>query len=271
MQQLIYLRKQMAEKYKMCDPKEKPQEKICEQCQQDIYCNEICSKSGLFHNKNKTQIGGNVFDKNKTVFTSEQLISAINASRIKWQEARVKKVFVNNKSIMNFQSSIMKNKNNFLKYGVMYGTYDDEKKHIYVQNIQEENTQDKIEMTFGLQRVGIILSHPPRDKNDYIISGREIMLSAKEQSIYGDHNILITISCDTKTHEMEVCSWQVSEQCVNLYRIGTFLEINNKKNNKHLFTSYPLETSKSCSIEKSSIVDTHWFFAPIAIEQFEIK
>jgi hypothetical protein len=267
MQQLINLRKQMAEKYKKCDPKEKTQEEICEQCQQDIYCNQICSKSGLFHNNNKTQIGGNVFDKNKTVFTSEQLISAINASRIKWQEARIKKVFINNKLIMNFQSSIMKNKNNSLNYGTMYGKYDDEKKHIYVQSIEEENMQDKNEMAFEIQRVGIILSHMSRDKNDYIISGREIMLSAKEQSIFGDHSIVITISYDAKTYDMEVCSWQISEQCVNLYRIGTFLKINNKKNDKHLFTSYPLETCKSCLIEKSSIIDTHWFFAPIAIEK----
>lgn len=268
MQQLHVLRKQMAEKYESCDQKEKPQVVICEKCKQDIHCNQICGESGLFHNTNKIIIGGNIFDKNATVFTSEQILSAINALRIKWQESRVKKVFINNELIANFQ--------NFKKQkcGVLYGNYDSKNKFIFVQDIIEQNfeqevKQNKIALSLGLQRVGIILSHPPRDKNDFTISGREIMLSAKEQSIYGDHCVLITVSHDNKTNAMEVCSWQVSEQCVNLYRTGAFLEINYKKNNKHLITSYPLEITKSQSMEKSSVVDTHWFFAPTAIGQFE--
>lgn len=275
MQQLNELRKQMAEKYENCDQKEKPQVKLCEHCQQDIYCNQICPNSGLFHNDNKMKI-------EKNIITSAQLISAKAALRIKWQEARVKKVLINNKTIRKFQSSIAnantKNKQNVQIYGIMYGTYDDENKHMYIHNIleqkktsnmKEDTAQDKFAMSLGLQRVGIILSHPPRNKDDYIISGKEIMLSAKEQSRFGDHCVLVTVSYDAKTRDAEICSWQISEQCVNLYRTGAFLEINHKKNDKCLITSEPLEISNSCSMEKSSIVDTHWFFAPIAIGQFE--
>jgi hypothetical protein len=268
------LRKQMAEKYKNCDPEEKPKTQLCNDCQQDIYNSQICHISGLLHKKEKIQIGGNAFEKGETKFTSAQLISAFNASRIKWQEARTKKVSLDTKSFCKFQSSITKNKS---KYGVLYGTYDDTKKNVLVHNIfepkqinnkNEEIHQNKNVMSFGLHRVGIILYHSPRDKDDFIISNKEIMLSAREQSIYGDHCVLITVSHDIKTQDVEVCSWQVSEQCVNLFRMSFFAKINFKKDDKCLITSYPLEISQSCSIQKSTEVDTHWFFAPVAIEQF---
>lgn len=128
--------------------------------------------------------------------------------------------------------------------------------------------EDELAKTNNLQSVGVISIHSPRDKQEFAVSGKEILLSAKEQSIHGSHCVLITVSYDTKTKESEVCSWQISDQCVNLYQMETFLEMNNIKDDKILFTSFPLEiTNDKKSITKSSSIDTHWFYAPIAIEQ----
>lgn len=106
MQQLINLRKQMAEKYAKSD--EKPIKRICDKCLLDVDCNIICKQTGFYHNKNKTRIGGDFFDKKENVFTSDQIMSAINASRIKWQAARVKKVIIYNEPFVIFKFSAIK-------------------------------------------------------------------------------------------------------------------------------------------------------------------
>jgi nuclear protein localization family protein 4 len=293
------LRRSLAEKYRNAGQEVKPQIKLCDDCNQDIYSSQICQMSGILHNKNKIMIGGKFFDKDKTAFTSGELISAIDAMRVKWQVARTKKTQIDFDSINIFQSFVTQNNWKIQRYGIMYGKYDIAQNLVSVHTIYEPeqlNSQDSFKLIFtkesmlkekqvdklasylGLQRVGIILTHLPRNENDFVVSGKELMLIAKEQSKFGDCCVLLSLSPNIKSKEIEAHVWQASEQCVNLYQMGMFSEENYKFDDKYLITTQPLEVSQDekdekgktiCAIKKpSNMIDTHWMIAPVAIEQF---
>lgn len=279
------LRRQMAEKYNSANQELKPQIKLCDNCNSDLFRSELCPVTGIFHNKDKIMIGGKFFDKDKTSFNSNELLSALDAMRIRWQEARIKKVRVDFDSINIFQSFIAQNNWEFQRFGIMYGTHDETKNIILVhsifeingeKNYEEEKMIDKLASYLGLKRVGIILNNLPR--KNFVVSGRELMYIAREQSKFGDHCVMITLSPNINTGELEAHAWQSSEQSVNLYRMGLFSSENNKYDDQYLITTRELEVSQDkkdekgksiCTLQKPcNMIDTHWMIAPVAIEQF---
>jgi nuclear protein localization family protein 4 len=291
---VLELRKMMADRYKRARPEDKPQVRECQECGKEIYSSKICPASGRLHDRERMNIiGGRIVDSDKRVFTGKELVAAIDATRIKWQPARLSKVRVDGDAASIFQTFVLQRAWKLQRLGIMYGTYDASTKVVSVHCVYEpeqvgsettvepipdprEERVDALAGYLGLQRVGIVMTHPPRDTDECILEGKELLLLAREQSRFGDHCVLLAISPSPETQEIQAQAWQASEQCVNLFQIGLLTE--SSEDTRYVASSHPLEIAqestdekghKSCVIkEPAKSVDARWMTAYVAVEAF---
>ncbi|KAG5502859.1 hypothetical protein JKF63_04629 [Porcisia hertigi] len=247
-----------------------PEVRRCDACQKPTYSANVCPVSGLFHDLDKkTLIGGAIVSSN--VISSSQLMSAIDQTRVKWVPSRTQLVRVDAQSINIFQSFVAQMDWKLQRYAILYGLYDDTTRTIEVHSVYEPeqhgNTYtfepvqdphldkvDKIAKVLGLRRVGVACTHPMRNLEQILLNYRELLLCSKEQSLYGDECVLLTVApaampseesggTTSAPRELATASvaasndataapnivvscqaWQTSPQCVHLYRLGVLQE-----------------------------------------------
>lgn len=251
--------------------------------------------TGLFHNQRKeTLVAGLLVDASKRQLTGPELMDAINAVRVRWQPSRTKLVKADGTALNIFQSFVMSREWKLQRYGILYGKMDPENSTVSVHCIYEpeqqgsehsfellpdsrEATVDAIAAGLGLRRVGSVCTHSPRDEASVTLSGKELLLCAKDQSRYGDGCVLITLGPNVETGLIQAQCWQASEACVRFYRMGVLSE--DKSDIKHIISSIPLEIAQEdrdkaghqrCVIKESStVVDTRWMTGYVAVEAFQ--
>ena len=135
---------------------------------------------------------------------------------------------------------------------------------------------DALAGLLGLRRVGLIVTHPVRDSAEVVLTGQELMMIAREQSIWGDHCLLLTAGPDATTKQLHSQAWQASEQAVELFRLGIFSE--HPENSSTISSSHPLELAQEDVDDKgkrtmlvkaaASVVDCRWLLGYIAVEQW---
>ncbi|KAK7200325.1 NPL4 family [Novymonas esmeraldas] len=241
-----------------------PEVRTCEACQQPTYASAVCPVSGLFHDLDKKKlVGGAVVTSN--VITSAQLMAAIDQTRVKWVASRTQLVRVDAQSINIFQSFVAQMDWNLQRYAILYGLYDDATRTVEVHAVYEPeqhgsaytfeplpdahlNRVESIAKALGLRRVGVACTHALRDPEQILLSYRELLLCAREQSCHGDECVLLTVgpaavsaaetgggatsapgesptSAASPPSVVVSCqAWQTSPQCVHLYRIGMLQE-----------------------------------------------
>jgi nuclear protein localization family protein 4 len=291
---VLELRRLMAERYKQARPEDRPQPRDCNDCGKSVFSSEVCMMTGRLHNLDaKIVVGGVVVDKDKRFFTGGELVAAIDRQRVKWQAARTSKVSVDADSAMIFQTFVLQRQWKLMRYGIMYGTYDAATHEVFVHSIFEpeqvnsetgfdpvpdplEERVNLLASYLGLIRVGIVMTHPPRDVSECVLEGKELLLLAREQSRFGDHCVLFAISPNPETQQIDAVAWQASQQCVNLYRIGLITE--STEDPRFVYSSQPLEVAQedrdakgrqTCvTKEPSRNVDAQWMLAPVAVAQF---
>jgi nuclear protein localization family protein 4 len=290
---VLEMRRLMAERYKKARPEDRPQVQLCPDCgKSDCFGTKICPVTGKRRDADKVNfVGGTAVDKDKRVFTSKELVQAINAVRVKWQPARVAKVRVDSDAAGIFQTFVLQREWKMMRYGIMYGTVDKATAEVTIHCVYEPEqvgletrveTQkdarvervDALAGYLGLQRVGVVLTHPPRDTDECTLEAHELLMLAKEQSIHGDHCILLAIAPNPASQEIEAHAWQASEQCVQLFQVGMLKP--SEEDTRFVHSTRPLEIAQEdrdargrekCIIkEGSNEVDAHWMTAYVAVE-----
>ncbi|CCW70932.1 unnamed protein product [Phytomonas sp. Hart1] len=215
---------------------ERPHSTPCPDCAQPTYLTELCPQTGRFHGlEHQTLVGGD-FVRGK-IISSSALMGAIERTRVKWVPSRTQLVKADAASLNIFQSFAAQVGWNLQRYGILYGLYDPIGAVIEVHAVYEPEQHgnrftfemipdprlprvDQIASGLGLRRVGAICTHPPRDPEKIVMSARELLLSAREQSLYGDECVLLTIAPNLTDGMVECQAWQTSPQCVHLFRVG---------------------------------------------------
>jgi len=290
---VLEMRKLMAERYRQTPASEKPHIRECSECKKPVYASEVCAVTGRYHDLDKKKIiGGTLVDADQKKVTGSDLVKAIDGVRVKWQAARTVKVQVDADSAAIFQTFVLQRQWKLQRFGIMYGTFDSASNAVTVHSVYEpeqrgvgessfevlpdarEEKVDRLAALLGLSRVGIMITHPARHSDEMILSGREIMLLAREQSRFGDHCVCVAIAPNPETKEINAQAWQASEQCVHLYRIGLLSE--HPSDVRFCHSSQPLELAqdevdakgkKQCIIkEPSHSVDCRWMIGYCAVE-----
>lgn len=247
-------------RYESLSEAEKPKVTKCPSCGEATYKLEVCPETGLFHELEKKKlIGGSIVDRN--VIQSSELMRAIDRTRVRWVPSRTQLVKADAQSLNIFQTFVSQLDWNLQRYGILYGLYIKESETIEVHAVYEpeqygnrhtfEVVEDKrihlvdqVAKGLGLRRVGVVCSHPPRDPDVCLLTSREMLLCAREQSRFGDECVLLTVapgpaetspasgkdyfpssaSATAQQAVIQCQAWQTSPQCVYLYRLGVLHE-----------------------------------------------
>ncbi|KAF8291945.1 putative NPL4 family [Trypanosoma cruzi] len=293
------IRRERAARYQKLSEAEKPRVEPCPHCHELPYKKGVCPETGIFHNLERhTIVGGAVVQSN--IVRSSELMEAIDRSRIRWVESRTQMVRADAVSLNLFQSFVRQLDWSLQRYGILYGKYDASLNLIEVHAIYEPEQHgdaytfhylpdkrlpdvDRIAALLGLRRVGAVCTHPPRDIEEMVLSSREILLCAREQSRFGDECVLLTMSPSLTTGRIECQAWQTSPQAVHFYRLGVLREksddYSDLESAKYVHSSIPLEVAQQETDEKghprvvtrapSHDIDTRWFTSYVAVQQFE--
>lgn len=292
---ILELRRMQAAKYAKVPKDEKPHIRECTDCGKPVYDSKVCMTTGRFHNLDKYNIvGGKVVDSDVKFMSGKELVAAIDGVRIKWQKARVEKVEVDSDSATIFQTFVLQRQWKHQRVGIMYGKFDESTKVVSVHAVYEpeqvgsettfdvlpdarEVKVDKMAALLGLKRVGLIITHPPRNSDEIILAGKELMLLAREQSRFGDHCVLVAVSPNPQTQQINAQAWQATEQCVRLYQIGLLSEHPNDI--RFCKSSQPLELAQDDKDQKghpqciirdpSHSVDCRWMTGYTAVAPFQ--
>jgi nuclear protein localization family protein 4 len=294
---LAEIRRAAAERYKRAPAEAKPHIRVCDDCHSPVYDSKVCSATGKLHavvDGSPNIIGGTIVDSSKKTMTTKELTDAINEVRVKWQPSRVRKVEIDGDSIGIFQTFVMTRKWQLMRVGILYGrvTEESEGPVVTVDSIYEPEQNgssmdfqlledrrqvriDALAKRLGLKRVGLCCTHQPRDPNEIVVTAKELLHLAKEQSVYGDHCVLLTIGPSHDNQEISAQAWQASQQSVHLLQLG-FLE-ESPEDIRFIRSKKPLEVAqeqdekghkKLIIKEPSTSVDARWMIAPVAVEQF---
>lgn len=287
-------RRQMAARYAALPADEKPKVVACEHCQRPEHESRVCPVTGLLHRRDKMRlIGGVVVDGDKHQFNGRELMSALDAGRVKWQKARVQSVRIDSDASTFFQSFPLQRSWKLMRFGYMFGKYDEPNRRVSVHAIYEppqegnetgyrlgadarERTVELIAATLGLEHVGIIVTHQPRDSNEAVLSGTELLLAARDQSRFGDHCVIVTVAPDAATQQVTAQGWQTTEQCVRLFQMGTLQP--SQQQLGFINSSIALEVAKDekdakgrpvCVVKEATHeIDCRFMTGYCAIEQF---
>lgn len=243
------IRRAAAARYRSTPEEDKPHIRVCDSCGESVYSSKVCRVSGIMHDADKYKFVGGMAIKEGTshIINGEQFVNAINATRIKWEAARVQICKVDSDSINLFQSFVMRLQWRLMRYGICYGKVNNSDAatsnggiipSIEIHTIYEPDqighedyftpvtndpnlaNADRIAELLGLRRVGLVCTHQARDAEEMVLSAKELMMLAREQSIYGDHCCLVTLAPNLETGQVNAQAWQASKQCVNLFQLG---------------------------------------------------
>eukprot|EP00759_Apiculatamorpha_spiralis_P057187 PhF_6_TR8485/c0_g1_i1/m.13274/K14015/NPLOC4, NPL4; nuclear protein localization protein 4 homolog len=282
-------KRRMAEKYKKAPEAEKPHIKECPDCHKPEFQSDICPETGIYHPKEGRVVFGVRVESN--IITGQQLQKLLSTVRVAWQKSRTEKVLIDEDSINMFQSFMLSRRWAFQRYGIMYGTSKDGVVEVHsIYEPEQEGSKDDFKVLkdsrlervdnmaemFGLKRVGILVGHGERNREEIVLSAKELLTCVKDQSRFGDHCVIVTVCPNAETRQTEVEAWQASEQAVTLFR-GGFLSPSSTKLG-YVHSTIPLEVaevktdgkggqSMVCK-EPSVEVDTRWMLSYTAIESF---
>lgn len=289
-------RRQMAARYASLPAAEKPHLELCDQCRQPVHVARVCRATGLLHEREKMRlVGGMAMDDDKKQYSGRELMSCLDASRVKWQASRVARVRIDGDANAIFQSFPVRQRWQVMRCGILYGTFDKPNRCVSVHAIYEpeqrgdalgfqlgvdprEQRVDELAALLGMERVGICVTHPPRDTSVVSLSAVELLLCAREQSRFGDHCVIVTVAPDPATKQIQAQGWQTSEQCVRLFQMGVLAPSVAEGGLGIVHSSVALEVARSEKDEKgnpklvvkepSKEIDAHFMLSFSAIEQF---
>lgn len=305
----------------------------CPDCLQNTFgaATQVCSATGMLHlRENKRLVGGLLFDQDRQL-NSAELLSAIEGSRVKWQPSRTQRVLVDQSSMKFLHSFGVMTGWNAQRFGLLYGKYEKSSGTIEVHTIYEplqhgngfsfqriplESEEgraavvemqkiDRLAHALGLRRVGFFCTRraweleggedqqQQQQQGGTVLTARELLSIAQEQSIHGDECVLLTLSSqNTSEAGGSVCeAWQASAQCVRLFQNGVLREPREEEKAERLrancqesaiqvYSSIELEVVeekregasgdlKFQSRESCHFVSTPWFTSYIAVESFD--
>ena len=135
---------------------------------------------------------------------------------------------------------------------------------------------DALAGLLGLRRVGLIVTHPVRDSAEVVLTGQELMMIAREQSIWGGHCLLLTAGSDAVTGQPHFKAWQVSERALYLFRLGMLSA--HPENRSTISSSQPLQLAQDDVDDKgthsvlvlpaTSFVDCMYLLGGITVKQW---
>ncbi|KAG8345253.1 putative NPL4 family [Trypanosoma vivax] len=292
--------------------KEPPQASVCNDCGKPLtFATDVCRVSGMLHNRGKGTIIGGLVTSSRFI-DSSSLLKAIDKTRVRWEKNRTNLVLVDQTSINIFQTFCRTCGWCVQRYALLYGRYDNATKTVEVHAIYEpkqhgdartfhfekdENirTVDMVAEGLELRRVGAICTHPKRDSNAVVLTAREMLLCAREQSIFGDECVLLTVYHDDVEDRTHCSAWQVSTQAIELYRNGFLSESNGARGpddepattdeqtmwerEARLCSEIELEVAETVKDDKGGCrsvikkmhheIDVTWFVSYIGIKEFD--
>ena len=151
----------------------------------------------------------------------------------------VTKVEVDSDTADMFQSFLRTRNFSFLRAAILYGTVKDGVSHVHTCYEPEQECKpdhlkllpdsriekaDKVAKLLGLQRVGLMVSAPYASPEDPVLTAQEVLLCAEQQAKYGHHCCLVQVRIGQDQQSINVEGYQVSKQCVDIFREGTLSE-----------------------------------------------
>jgi nuclear protein localization family protein 4 len=229
MDQLALLRKEQAKRYAEHGPVSMEGSSSC------------CSVTdNVVHKKRGKVVCGKYFENPPMKLTMPEMEHLLNMYvRIAPQkEPTISQVRMDSDSAEFFQAFLQRSQFCIQRYGLMFGTYEQQDHSVTVDCIyepkqsavgissyQEINDSIMIDQllsltkAFGLQLVGWIFSHPL--DRDYVLSGAEVLKTADLMSKYGNHCVVISVSPREDATTTDFHPYQVSTQCATIYKEGT--------------------------------------------------
>ena len=155
----------------------------------------------------------------------------------------VTKVELDSDTVDMFQSFLRRRNFDIQRVGYVYGTVKEGVVKVHAcyepdqhstekeYTIQEDKRLPKVDaiaQLLGLQRVGVLVSALPASPEDPVLTAKEVLLCAEQQAKHGLHCSLIQVRIGAD-HEIHVEAYQVSTQCVDIYKEGTLSAHENPK------------------------------------------
>jgi nuclear protein localization family protein 4 len=141
------------------------------------------------------------------------------------------------------------------------------------RNTPQEEMADRIAEVWGWKKVGWIFSQSTKER-DYIFSAEEVLQMAAIQDEMGECAVTGVVALlepeeDGDVPEIHFEAFQVSEQCVRLYKEGWFSE----GGTSTLKVTNPKDTRDATPVivggKDTSEVDVDYFLVPVSIKDHE--
>lgn len=234
-------------------------------------------------------IGGKYFASPPQQLGMKEYEAIVNRyQRIQRQKkATVEKFCLDHESADFFQSFIRMREFKLMRYGVIYGTVQGAvvQGHCIYEPEQHGNETtftpledrrlekiDKLTELLGLRRVGVITSAPQLALDKPILSAQEVLLCAEQQARFGMHCCLVQMRMDESGTELRVEAYQVSEQCVDIFKEKTLsvhptsLGVVHSERELEAILEEGSGAKKAMVSKKATHdVDTIWFTVPVPI------
>jgi len=125
-----------------------------------------------------------------------------------------------------------------------------------------EEKADKIAEYLGLEKVGIIYAHPPRDEN-FQLTAAEILFACEQRVEVGKEKpfVIAKVTVD-KEGQAQYEAYQVSDQCLEMYQAGALLE-HEKPNYMAVHETY----SAIVEAREVPMIANQFFLINVAVQQ----
>jgi nuclear protein localization family protein 4 len=192
---------------------------------------------------------------------------------------------LNSSAVADFQNYMVHFDYKKMRVGYLYGTFKEDNS-VTVECIYEP-PQDNTDINFnllddpkaervhilagllGLQKVGWIFAHPPREEK-FFLSGAEVIAAAEQQlesagGVEDTPFITITVTIDpADSTKRTVCAYQVTKQGMEMAAEGALLVSSN-------LGSCAIDPTFTAEVEMRTVkeVDTNFFLAVVPVKSFE--
>ena len=281
----------MAEKYSRLTDAQKPSVPRCDHCNAPQYQRDVCHVSGFYHKDSQgdRSVCGQVLPCDTKMVSTSQLVEFTSQLKIKWEEARVKNVRIDESSATLLQSFCRSIQWTPAVYGILYGKFDEPSQTIEIHTIYEAQCickdqridekyderipkVDHLASLFGLRRVGVVVARIATSEDD-ILRSEEFLWAVQAQSRFGDASVVITIAPNVEDNTTNVEAWQLSQQSVHLFR-SQFLSPSDDPFKVRTKVEVEVaqsrdEKKKTSHMAAANEVDIKWLVAPAAVAAFQ--
>jgi len=125
-----------------------------------------------------------------------------------------------------------------------------------------EEKADKIAEYLGLEKVGVIYAHPPREEG-YQLSSAEILFACEQRMEVGKEKpfVIAKVTVD-KEGQASYEAYQISDQCLEMYQAGALQEHENPK-----YISVHETYSAIVEAREVPMIENNFFLITVAVQQ----